>query len=108
MLSKNLHVKKGDMVMVVTGKDKSKTGKVLQIVPKKEGVLVEGLNIVKRHTRARGNESGGIVEKEAPVHISNVMVYCGKCRKPIRTRIKVLEDGKKARVCVKCGDSFDK
>jgi large subunit ribosomal protein L24 len=108
MLGKNLHVKKGDMVMVVTGKDKSKTGKVLQIVPKKEGVLVEGLNIVKRHTRARGNESGGIVEKEAPVHISNVMVYCGKCRKPIRTRIKVLEDCKKARVCVKCGDSFDK
>ncbi len=108
MLGKNLHVKKGDTVMVVTGKDKSKTGKVMQILPKKEGVLVEGLNIVKRHTRARGNESGGIVEKEAPIHVSNVMVYCGKCRKPVRTRVAVLEDGKKARVCVKCGESFDK
>jgi len=108
MLSKNVHVKKGDTVMVVAGKDKSKTGKVLQILPKKEGVLVEGLNKIKRHTRARGNEPGGILEKEAPIHVSNVMVYCGKCRKPARTKITILEDGKKTRVCVKCGESFDK
>jgi large subunit ribosomal protein L24 len=108
MLSRNVHVKKGDMVMVVTGKDKSKTGKVLMILPKKEGVLVEGLNKIKRHTRARGNEPGGILEKEAPIHVSNVMVYCGKCRKPVRTKITILEDGKKTRVCVKCGESFDK
>ena len=108
MLSKNVHVKKGDTVMVVAGKDKSKTGKVLQILPKKEGVLVEGLNKIKRHTRARGNEPGGILEKEAPVHVSNVMVYCSKCHKPVRTKITILEDGKKTRVCVKCGESFDK
>jgi large subunit ribosomal protein L24 len=108
MLGKNLHVKKGDTVMVVTGKDKSKTGKVLNILPKKEGVLVEGLNKIKRHTRARGNEPGGILEKEAPIHVSNVMVYCGKCRKAVRTKITILEDGKKTRVCVKCGESFDK
>lgn len=108
MLGKNLHVKKGDTVMVVTGKDKDKTGKIIQILSKKDGVIVEGLNIVKRHTRARGNEPGGIVEKEAPVHISNVMVYCEKCKKPVRTRTTVLEDGKKARLCVKCGESFDK
>jgi large subunit ribosomal protein L24 len=108
MLGKNLHVKKGDTVMVVTGKDKNKTGKVKQILPKKDGVVVEGLNMVKRHTRARGNEPGGIVEKEAPLHISNVMVYCGKCKKPVRTKINVLDDGKKARVCVKCDESFDK
>ena len=108
MLGKNLHVKKGDTVMVVTGKDKDKTGKIIQILSKKDGVIVEGLNIVKRHTRARGNEPGGIVEKEAPVHISNVMVYCEKCKKPVRTRATVLEDGKKARLCVKCGESFDK
>ncbi len=108
MLGKNLHIKKGDTVMVVTGKDKSKTGKILQILPKKDGVLVEGLNMVKRHTRARGNEPGGILEKEAPIHVSNVMMYCSKCRKPVRTGIKILEDGKKARVCVKCGESFDK
>ncbi len=108
MLGKNLHVKKGDTVMVVTGKDKDKTGKIIQILSKKDGVIVEGLNIVKRHTRARGNEPGGIVEKEAPVHISNVMVYCEKCKKPVRTRATVLEDGKKTRLCVKCGESFDK
>jgi len=108
MAVNNLHVKKGDTVMVVSGKDKSKTGKVLQILPKKEGVLVEGLNIVKRHTRARGNEAGGIMEKEAPIHYSNVMMYCGKCAKAVRTRVNVLEDGKKARICVKCGEAFDK
>ena len=108
MLGKNQHVKKGDTVMVIAGKDKTKTGKILQVLPKKEGVLVEGLNVIKRHTRARGNEPGGILEKEAPIHISNVMIYCGKCRKPVRTKINVLEDGKKARVCVKCGEAFDK
>ena len=100
MLGKNLHVKKGDTVMVTAGKDKNKSGKILQILPKKDGVLVEGLNVVKRHTRAKGNEPG--------VHISNVMLYCGKCRKPVRTKTNVLEDGKKARVCVKCGEAFDK
>ena len=108
MLSSKLHVKKGDTVMVIAGKDKSKTGKIQRIVPKKDGVLVEGLNVVKRHTRARGNEPGGIVEKEAPINISNVMLYCGICKKPVRTKINLLEDGKKARVCVKCGESFDK
>lgn len=108
MLRKNQHVKKGDTVVVVTGKDKSKSGKVLQLLHKKEGVLVEGLNIVKRHTRARGNEQGGILEKEAPIHISNVMIYCVKCKKAVRTRVSVLADGKKSRVCVKCGEAFDK
>jgi large subunit ribosomal protein L24 len=108
MAGKNLHVKKGDTVMVVTGKDKAKTGKILQILPNKDGVLVEGLNIVKRHTRARGNESGGILEKESPIHCSNVMMYCGKCSKPVRTRTRLLDDGKKARICVKCGEAFDK
>ena len=107
MLGKKLHVKKGDTVMITAGKDRNKTGKILQLVPKKDGVLVEGLNIVKRHTRAKGNEAGGIVEKEASVHISNVMVYCGKCNKAVRTRIMVHEDGTKERLCVKCGESFD-
>ena len=108
MLGKKLHVKKNDTVMVISGKDRSKTGKVVSIVPKKDGVIVEGINVVKRHTKARGSEQGGIVEKEAPVHISNVMLLCGKCKKPVRTKITVLEDGKKARCCVKCGESFDK
>ena len=67
------HVSKGDTVMVIAGKEKSKTGKVLQLLPKKQGVIVEGLNIVKRHVKARGNEAGGIKEKEARIQISNVM-----------------------------------
>ncbi len=108
MLGKKLHVKKNDTVVVISGKDKSKSGKVVSIVPKKDGVIVEGINVVKRHTKARGSEQGGIVEKEAPVHISNVALLCEKCKKPVRTKITVLEDGKKARCCVKCGESFDK
>jgi large subunit ribosomal protein L24 len=108
MLGKKLHVKKNDTVVVISGKDKSKSGKVVSIVPKKDGIIVEGINVVKRHTKARGSEQGGIVEKEAPLHISNVMLLCEKCKKPVRTRITVLEDGKKARCCVKCGESFDK
>jgi large subunit ribosomal protein L24 len=108
MLDKKFHVKKGDTVSVIAGKDKSKTGKIIRILPKKDGVLVEGLNIVKRHTRARGTEPGGIVEKESPLHVSNVMLYCEKCKKPVRSKMNVLEDGKKVRVCIKCGDSFDK
>lgn len=108
MLGKKLHVKKGDKVMIMTGKDKNKTGKILQVVPVKDGVIVEGLNVVKRHTRAKGNEPGGIVEKEVPVHISNVLIFCGKCNKAVRTRIKAHEDGTKERVCVACSESFDK
>jgi large subunit ribosomal protein L24 len=108
MLGKKLHVKKNDTVVVIAGKDRSKSGKVVSILPKKDGVIVEGINMVKRHVKPRGSEQGGIVEKEAPVHISNVMLQCGKCNKPVRTKVTTLEDGTKARCCVKCGESFDK
>ncbi len=108
MLGKKPQVKKGDTVMIITGKDCNKTGKVLRVLPKKEGVLIEGLNVVKRHTKSRGNEPGGIAEKEAPVHYSNVMLYCAKCAKPVRSKINTLENGEKVRVCVKCGEAFDK
>lgn len=108
MVGKKMHVKKGDTVIITTGKDKNRTGKILITLPKKDSVLVEGLNMVKKHTRARGNESGGIAEKEAGVHVSNVLLYCGKCSKGVRTRVHQLEDGNKERVCVKCGQSFDK
>jgi large subunit ribosomal protein L24 len=108
MQGNKLRVKKGDTVMVITGKDSRKTGKVLRIFSKKERIVVEGLNIVKRHTRARGNQPGGIEEKEAPLHISNVMLYCQKCGKPVRMRRNLLENGEKVRVCVKCGEAFDK
>ncbi|MEI6702179.1 MAG: 50S ribosomal protein L24 [Deltaproteobacteria bacterium] len=100
------HVNKGDTVMVIAGKEKSKSGKVMQILPKKNGVIVEGLNMVKRHLKAKGNEAGGIKEKEAAIHISNVMPYCSKCSKPVRTSKKLLENGEKQRVCVKCGNSL--
>lgn len=108
MIGKKPTIKKGDTVMVIAGKDCKKTGKVLKTVPKKNGVLVEGLNIVKRHTKARGSEPGGISEKEAPIHYSNVMLYCSKCSRPVRINSKTLENGEKARVCLKCGEAFDK
>lgn len=104
-----VHVKKGDTVVVITGKDKDKRGKILQVLPRENRVIVEGVNIVKRHIRPRpGLTQTGIVEKPAPIHASNVMVYCERCGAPRRARRKVLQDGQKVRVCVKCGESFDK
>ncbi len=108
MQGNKLRIKKGDTVMVITGKDSKKTGKILRVLSKKNSVLVEGLNIIKRHTRARGNQAGGIEEKEAPIHSSNVMLFCAKCNKPVRSKRNILENGDKARICIKCGESFDK
>lgn len=108
MQSQKFHVSKGDTVMVIAGKEKSKTGTVQKILPKKDSVIVEGMNMVKRHVRARGNEPGGIVEKEAAIHISNVQLYCTKCAKSVRARVKVLDNGDKQRICVKCGVSLEK
>lgn len=102
------HVSKGDTVMIIAGREKSKSGQILQLLPKKNSVIVAGLNMVKRHQKAKGNESGGIIEKEAPIHISNVMPLCAKCSKPVRTRKKVLENGDKQRICTKCGTSLEK
>lgn len=107
MQTKSYHVAKGDTVMVITGKEKTKTGKILRVLPKKDAVIVEGLNMVKRHVRARGNEPGGITEKEAPLHVSNVQMYCSKCSKPVRTKVNVLDNGEKQRLCVKCGVSLE-
>lgn len=103
-----LRIKKGDQVVVIAGKDNKKAGKVLRIFSKKERVLIEGLNLIKRHTRARGNQPGGIEEKEAPIHISNIMLFCVKCNKPVRIKKSILENGEKVRVCCKCGEAFDK
>jgi large subunit ribosomal protein L24 len=102
------HVSKGDTVMVIAGKEKTKTGKVLQLLPKKNSVIVEGLNMVKRHVKARGNEPGGIKEKEAAIHISNVMPFCSKCAKPVRIKRTALENCDKQRICAKCGNSLEK
>jgi large subunit ribosomal protein L24 len=109
MATAKIHVKKEDMVKIIAGKEKGKTGKVLRVFPAKGRVAVEGLNVVKRHTRpSQVNPEGGIVEKEAPMSLSNVMLVCGSCNQATRTGIKKLEDGTKTRYCKKCGASVDK
>lgn len=100
-----LHVKKNDMVKIIAGKDKGKSGKVLRVMPDKGRVLVENLNVIKRHTRpSRTNNEGGIIEKEAPIALSNVQLLCPGCNKPARTGIRVLEDGSKSRFCKICNE----
>ncbi|MDY0211994.1 MAG: 50S ribosomal protein L24 [Desulfuromonadaceae bacterium] len=104
-----LHVKKGDLVQVMAGKEKGKQGKVVRVFPAKGRLTVESLNIVKRHTRpSQMNQEGGIVEKEAPMAAANVMLVCSACNQPSRTGIRVLEDGKRARFCKKCNEIVDK
>ncbi len=98
-------IKKNDTVMVVTGRDRGKTGKVLRVMADDGVVFVERLNLVKRHLKPRGMQTpGGIVEKEAPIHISNVMVLCERCNAPVRLARRQLADGKRARVCRRCGE----
>jgi len=107
MLAK-LHFKKDDQAIVIAGKEKGKSGKILSMISKKECVLIEKVNLVKRHSRpSTKNRQGGIIEKEAPVHISNVMILCSKCNSPVRIGRKTLEDGKKVRYCKKCGEFID-
>ena len=102
------HIKKDDKVKIITGKDKGKIGKVLKIANKKDRILVENINVIKRHTRPTAqNRQGGIVESEAPVHWSNVMLMCNKCVSPVRIKMKRLDDGKKVRVCRKCNEIID-
>lgn len=107
-----LHVRKGDTVMVITGKNAGKKGKVIEVIPKDGRVVVEGVNIAKRHTRpTQKMPQGGIVEKEAPIASSNVMIYCGKCNAPRRIKKETAGAGGKKgklRVCHKCGEAFDK
>lgn len=100
-------LKKGDTVKVITGKEKGKTGKILKIIAEKNKLVVEKLNFVKRHQKPDAKGKGGIVEKECPIHISNVMLICNKCEAGIRIGHKVLEDGKKVRICHKCHEILD-
>jgi len=109
MSTVKLHVRKNDVVKIIAGKEQGKTGKVLRVYPAKGRVLVESLNVIKRHTRPNQlNPEGGIVEKEAPLSLSNVMLVCGSCNQPTRTGIRLLEDGSKTRYCKKCNESVDK
>ncbi|HEX2171189.1 MAG TPA: 50S ribosomal protein L24 [Dehalococcoidia bacterium] len=99
-----LHVKRDDTVMVIAGKDKGKTGKIRRAFPKENRVLIEGVNITKRHMKARpGVAQSGIIEREAPIHVSNVMLICQNCNRPTRTGHQFQPDGAKDRVCKRCG-----
>jgi large subunit ribosomal protein L24 len=101
-------VKKGDTAIVLSGKNKGKSGRVLSVLPSKQRVIIEGLNMVKRHMKpSKRYKQGGIIEKEAPMHISNVMLVCQKCSKPTRVGSVVLDNGKKMRACKKCKEVID-
>ena len=103
-----MNIHKDDEVVVLAGKDQGKIGKVLQVLRKKERVLVEKVNIIKRHTRPNAkNRQGGVIESEAPIPWSNVMLMCNKCMAATRVAHKLLEDGKKIRICAKCGESIE-
>ena len=107
MASAKYKIKKNDTVMVVTGRDRGKTGKVMRVLPERGRVIVERLNIVKRHSKPRGAQSpGGIVEKEAAIHISNVMIFCDRCSAPVRVGVKETSEGEKTRVCRRCGETI--
>jgi large subunit ribosomal protein L24 len=109
MIVPKYHIKKNDLVMVTHGREKGKSGRVLRVFPEKEKVLIEKINFVKRHSRPHGQQrQGGIIEKEAPLALSNVMLLCEKCNKPVRIGHRAVEGGKKARFCRKCGEIFDK
>ena len=103
-------IRKNDNVLVVTGKDRGKRGRVLKVLPEKNRLVVEGVNIIKRHTRPnpQRNIKGGIVEREGAVHASNVQLVCPECGKQTRIGRKILGDGRKVRICRKCEGVVDK
>ncbi len=103
-----MHVRKGDTVVVVTGKEKGKKGRVLRLLTKKHRVVIERVNMVKRHTKpTQQSPQGGIVEKEGSVELSNVALWCGKCSAARRARTEANEGQEKRRVCTKCGTAFE-
>ena len=108
MLNNRCHLKKDDKVKITAGKDKGKVGKVLGIKRKNSRIIVENINMAKKHSRPSAkNRQGGIIESEAPIHWSNVMLLCNKGVTPVRIKMKRLEDGKKIRVCRKCNEIID-
>jgi large subunit ribosomal protein L24 len=102
-------IKKNDEVFIMRGKDRGRTGRVLIVLPKDKKIVVEGVQMIKRHTRPnpQKNIKGGIVEKEAPIHISNVALVCKSCKQHTRIANKVLSDGRRARACKKCGSTIE-
>ena len=104
-----LNLKKDDIVQVIAGKEKGKKGKVMALFPEEGRVQVEKLNIFKRHIKAdQKNNQGGIVEREGKINVTNVLLVCDKCGKGVRIKRKKLEDGKRVRICCKCGEVIDK
>ena len=99
-----MKIKKNDIVKILAGRDSGKTGKVLSIFPKKSKALVQGINMVKKHSRRKSNDQqqGGIITKESPIDISNLMIVCQKCSRPTRIGSSSLSDGTKVRICKKC------
>jgi len=103
-----MKIRKNDTVLVIAGKDKGKKGKVRFAYPKKERIMVEGVNFIKRHMRATGQvRQAGIIEREAPIPASNVMLLCNKCNHPTRISFHSLEDGRRVRACRSCGEVID-
>ncbi len=100
-------IKKGDKVVVLTGRDSGRTGEVVRVMPKEERALVRGVNLVKRHQRQTMNQEGGIIQKEAPIHLSNLALADPKDGKPTRVGFKILEDGRKVRFAKRSGDLID-
>jgi large subunit ribosomal protein L24 len=109
MIKDTIKIKIDDKVKVIAGKDKGKVGKVLKVNGKKNRLLVENINVVKRHTKpnALRIDRAGSLESEAPIHWSNVMLMCNKCIEPVRVKTKTLDDGKKVRICRKCSEIID-
>ncbi|ACJ75671.1 50S ribosomal protein L24 [Thermosipho africanus H17ap60334] len=102
-------IRKGDTVMVLSGKDKGKTGEVVRVIPKEDKVVVRGVNVVKRHQRPNAQmRQGGIIEKESPIYACKVALVCPSCGKATRVGFRFLEDGTKVRYCKKCGEVIDK
>lgn len=108
MANNKVHVKKGDTVYVMTGKDRGKKGKVLSVLPTAGRVIVEGVNMSTKHTKPTTRfQQGGIIHQEAAIHASNVMLVCDKCGRPTKVGKQVLDNGQKMRVCKKCGEVID-
>jgi large subunit ribosomal protein L24 len=103
-----MKIRRDDTVLVIAGKDKGKKGKVHRVFPKENRVLVEGVNIIKRHTKPSGTtRQAGIIEREAPVHMSNVMLICSRCNRPARVGFRLLEGEGKVRICRSCHEQID-
>ncbi len=106
-MNKKIHVKTGDTVMIISGKDRGKVGKIMQVSPKEGKVIVENANFVQKHVKPRRmGEAGGIIKAEGAIYACKVHLMCPHCNKPRRFRTKVLADGTKERICVKCGNSL--